>query len=41
MRAALLRLAGALPALAGVIIAPFVLTRVLPGDPTARLPASA
>ncbi len=32
MRAVLLRLAGALPALAGVVLATFVLTRVLPGD---------
>ena len=35
MRAVLLRLAGALPALAGVIIATFVLTLVLPGDTAA------
>ena len=35
MRAALLRLVGALPALAGVIVATFVLTRVLPGDTAA------
>ena len=35
MRAVLLRLAGALPALAGVVIATFILTRVLPGDTAA------
>jgi peptide/nickel transport system permease protein len=32
LRAVLLRLGGALPALAGVILATFILTRVLPGD---------
>ena len=35
MRAVLFRLTGALPALAGVVIATFVLTRVLPGDTAA------
>lgn len=35
MRAVLLRLLGALPALAGVVLATFVLTRVLPGDTAA------
>ena len=35
MRALLLRLAGALPTLAGVVLATFVLTRVLPGDTAA------
>ncbi len=35
MRAVLLRLAGALPALAGVVVATFILTRVLPGDTAA------
>lgn len=32
MRAVLLRLAGALPTLAGVVVVTFLLTRVLPGD---------
>jgi len=35
VRAVLLRLAGALPALAGVVLFTFVLTRVLPGDTAA------
>ncbi len=33
MRAILLRLAGAIPTLCGVVLVTFVLTRVLPGDP--------
>ena len=37
MRAVLSRLAGALPALAGVVLFTFVLTRVLPGDTAAWL----